>query len=211
MKQTYVQFTAGRGPVECAAACYVISRKFADEMQKMKIVPTVVDYEDDNEFGFRSIIFKIDKAIDKEIAVIRSKWEGTIKFISTKNSFRPNHKRKNWFIGCNFFEVDETKITFDMNDIKIDLMRSSGPGGQNVNKVESAVRLMHIPTGIIVKCIMTRDQKQNLKIAKEIMQAKLDALNDAKENNVKNLFWISHDSLERGEEVMTIKGEIKIY
>ena len=208
MKQTYVQFTAGRGPVECAAACYVISRKFADEIQKIKLVPTVVDYESDDEFGFRSIIFKIDKATRKEIDAIRSKWEGTIKFISIKNSFRPNHKRKNWFIGCNFFDVDDTKITFDMNDIKIDLMRSSGPGGQNVNKVESSVRLTHIPTGIIVKCIMTRDQKQNLKVAKEIMQAKLDSLNNTKEANIKNLFWMSHDSLERGGEVMTIKGEI---
>ena len=208
MKQTYVQFTAGRGPVECAAACYVISRKFADEIQKIKLVPTVVDYESDDEFGFRSIIFKIDKITNKEIDAIRSKWEGTIKFISIKNSFRPNHKRKNWFIGCNFFDVDDTKITFDMNDIKIDLMRSSGPGGQNVNKVESGVRLTHIPTGIIVKCIMTRDQKRNLKVAKEIMQAKLDLLNDAKETNIKNLFWMSHDSLERGGEVMTIKGEI---
>ena len=208
MKQTYVQFTAGRGPVECAAACYVISRKFADEILKINLVPTVVDYESDDEFGFRSIIFKIDKTTTKEIDVIRSKWEGTIKFISIKNSFRPNHKRKNWFIGCNFFNVDDTKITFDMNDIKIDLMRSSGPGGQNVNKVESGVRLMHIPTGIIVKCIMTRDQKQNLKVAKEIMQAKLDLLNNTKEANIKNLFWMSHDSLERGGEVMTIKGEI---
>lgn len=208
MKQTYVQFTAGRGPVECAAACYVISRKFVDEIQKIKFAPTVVDYESDNEFGFRSIIFKIDKITSKEIDAIRSKWEGTIKFISIKNSFRPNHKRKNWFIGCNFFDVDDTKITFDMNDIKIDLMRSSGPGGQNVNKVESGVRLTHIPTGIIVKCIMTRDQKQNLKVAKEIMQAKLDLLNNTKEANIKNLFWMSHDSLERGGEVMTIKGEI---
>ena len=209
MKQTYVQFTAGRGPVECAAACYVISRKFADEIQKkIKLVPTVVDYESDDEFGFRSIIFKIDKITNKEIDTIRSKWEGTIKFISVKNSFRPNHKRKNWFIGCNFFDVDDTKITFDMNDIKIDLMRSSGPGGQNVNKVESGVRLTHIPTGIIVKCIMTSDQKQNFKVAKEIMQAKLDSLNNAKEANIKNLFWLSHDSLERGGEIMTIKGEI---
>lgn len=208
MNQTYVQFTAGRGPVECAAACYVISRKFADEIQKIKLVPTVVDYESDDEFGFRSIIFKIGKITNKEIDIIRSKWEGTIKFISVKNSFRPNHKRKNWFIGCNFFDVDDTKITFDMNDIKIDLMRSSGPGGQNVNKVESGVRLTHIPTGIIVKCIMTRDQKQNLKVAKEIMQAKLDLMNNTKEANIKNLFWMSHDSLERGGEVMTIKGEI---
>lgn len=208
MKQTYVQFTAGRGPVECAAACYVISRKFVDEILKINLVPIVVDYEFDDEFGYRSIIFKIDKATDKEIDVIRSKWEGTIKFISTKNSFRPNHKRKNWFVGCNFFEVDDTKITFNMNDIKIELMRSSGPGGQNVNKVESGVRLTHIPTGITVKCTMSRDQKQNLKVAKEIMQAKLDSLNNAKEANIKNLFWLSHDSLERGGEIMAIKGEI---
>ena len=208
MNQIYVQFTAGRGPVECAAACYIISRKFINEVNDMKIIPSVVDYEDDDEFGFRSIIIKIDKASDEQIATIRAKWEGTIKYISTKNSFRPNHKRKNWFVGCNFFEVDDTKITFDMNDIKIDLMRSSGPGGQNVNKVESGVRLTHIPTGIIVKCTLSREQKQNLKIAKEIMQAKLDTINNTKESNIKNQFWLSHDSLERGREVMTIKGEL---
>ena len=55
---------------------------------------------------------------------------------------------------------------------------------------------------------MSRDQKQNLKVAKEIMQAKLDSLNNAKEANIKNLFWLPHDSLERGGEIMTIKGEI---
>jgi len=208
MKQIYVQFTAGRGPVECAAACYKISRKFIDEVNDMKIIPSIVDCEDDDEFGFRSIIIKIDKASDEQIATIRAKWEGTIKYISTKNSFRPNHKRKNWFVGCNFFEVDDTKITFDMNDIKVDLMRSSGPGGQNVNKVESGVRLTHIPTGIIVKCTLSREQKQNLKVAKEIMQAKLDTINNTKESNIKNQFWLSHDSLERGREIMTIKGEL---
>lgn len=204
-----MQFTAGRGPVECAAACYIISKRFMIYLQSIKVGYIVVDFEEDNDSGFRSIVIKLAPTTPEEIInKLKSEWEGTIKFVSLKNSFRPNHKRKNWFVGCNFFEVDDTKIEFDMKDIKAESMRSRGPGGQNVNKVESGVRLTHIPTGIIVKCMISRDQHHNMKLAKELMQAKLNALNEAKINKDKNMFWLSHDSLERGGEVMTIRGEI---
>ncbi len=205
MKQTYVQFTAGRGPVECAVACEKIISIFTKTLDKDKINYRMVDIEEDNDSGYRSIVFKI---VDDNLDDLKKAWNGTIKFISTKNSFRPSHKRKNWFVGCNFFELSDDKITFDMRDVKVDYMRSSGPGGQNVNKVESGVRLTHLPTGINVKCTVSRDQQQNLKLAKELMQAKLNALNNLKEANKKNAFWLSHDSLERGGEIMIIKGEL---
>ena len=208
MIQTYVQFTAGRGPVECAAACEQIIRKFVKELNSLDVKFDFVDYEEDDEYGYRSAIIKFNNTPIDIILNLKSKWEGTIKFIATKNNFRPNHKRKNWFVGCNFFDVDDSKITLDMKDVKIDLLRASGPGGQNVNKVETGVRLTHIPTGIIVKCIASRDQRQNFKLAKEILQAKINVINEEKNSNIKNLFWLSHDSLERGGEIMTIKGEI---
>lgn len=209
MKQIYMQFTAGRGPVECAAACHIIAKRFMIYLQSIKVGYIVVDFEEDNDSGFRSIVIKLAPTTSEEIInKLKSEWEGTIKFVSLKNSFRPNHKRKNWFVGCNFFEVDDTKIEFNMKDIKAESMRSRGPGGQNVNKVESGVRLTHIPTGIIVKCMISRDQHHNMKLAKELMQAKLNAINEAKIDKDKNMFWLSHDSLERGGEVMAIRGEI---
>ena len=209
MTQTFIQFTAGRGPVECAAACYIIARRFIKYLQSIKVEHIVVDFEEDNNSGYRSIVLKLAQTTSKEIVnKLKSEWEGTIKFISLKNSFRPNHKRKNWFVGCNFFDVDDTKIEFDMKYIKAESMRSRGPGGQNVNKVESGIRLTHIPTGIIVKCMVSRDQRHNMKLAKELMQAKLNAINEARTNKDKNMFWLSHDSLERGGEIMAIKDEI---
>lgn len=208
MKQTYIQFTAGRGPVECAAACYKVVKKFFNELEELKLKARIVDCEEDDVYGYRSVVIQLIDTNESIINNLKSKWEGSIQFISTHNSFRPNHKRKNWFIGCNFFDIDDSKIELNMNDVKIYSMRSSGPGGQNVNKVESGVQLTHIPTGIIVKCTATRDQKQNLKIAKEILQSKINSLNDAQVSKNKNMFWMNHDSLERGNPVMVIKGEI---
>lgn len=68
---------------------------------------------------------------------------------------------------------DDLEIKINPDDLRIDTMRSSGPGGQNVNKLESAVRIVHTPTGISVKCEEQRTQVQNKKIAMQKLYAKL--------------------------------------
>ena len=86
--------------------------------------------------------------------------EGTVQWIC-QSLIRPHHKRKNWFI-CVSILKDE--ITIDNNqDIKYEVFRSSGKGGQNVNKVSTAIRAIHIPTGLSVVCMDQRNQPQNKK------------------------------------------------
>lgn len=75
-------------------------------------------------------------------------------------------------------EVDEVEVKIDMNDIKIDVMRASGAGGQSVNRTESAVRLHHIPTGILVHCQEGKSQTANKEKAFKILGAKLQMLED---------------------------------
>ena len=68
-----------------------------------------------------------------------------------KSPYRPGHKRKNWFVDVSIIpEVDMVDETITPDKIKIEKFHASGPGGQNVNKVETGVRVTHIPTGITV-------------------------------------------------------------
>ena len=115
------------------------------------------------------------------------------------------HKRKNWFVGV--FEIeDQEKIELNERDINYQAIRSSGPGGQHVNKVSSAVRATHVPTGIQVAVTDTRSQHQNKKLAKQrlaekVVQQNLDQLKDSIKDQ-----WNNHQSLERGNPVKVFSG-----
>lgn len=205
-KTTYIQFTAGVGPTECALACEKVVRHFANtyiDTYYFKLVSAEENYNG----GYRSAVIEIPDLTDEEVISLKAKWEGTVKYISTKNSIRPNHKRKNWFVGVNVFESVET-IDIDKKDLKWETMRASGPGGQHINRTESAVRVTHIPTGVSVHCDLDRSQKQNKDTALKLLMAKINVLNNTKIEEHKNLIWMNHKTLERGNEIMTLKGEL---
>ena len=136
-----------------------------------------------------------------------SEWQGTILWRSTRNPFRPGHKRCNWFVGVNFF--DELELPhIDDADIDYQTCRSGGKGGQNVNKVESAVRALHIPTGLSVKCSDERSQSLNRALARQRLLLKLRQLNDNALADSKSRQWSNHDSLERGNPVKKFSGPL---
>ena len=142
----YIQITAGRGPVECARVVTLVAREL------LKIIPPLqlTDCEPHNQVDgcFMSITFATEDVIPPSII---KGWQGTVLWRSTKNPYRPGHKRSNWFVGVNFFdEVELPQI--EESDIIYETCRSGGKGGQNVNKVETSVRAIHIPTGLSVKC-----------------------------------------------------------
>ena len=198
----YIQITAGRGPVECARAVTLVAREM------LKAIPTLqlADCEPHNKENrcFMSMTFATDQAIPPSIV---EGWGGTILWRSTKNPYRPGHKRSNWFVGVNFFEevelprIEESEITYET-------CRSGGKGGQNVNKVETAVRATHTPTGLSVKCSDERSQSQNKSLAKERLLLKLRQINEKALADSQSLQWSNHDNLERGNPVKKFSGPL---
>lgn len=131
---------------------------------------------------------------------------GTISWIGT-SPFRPLHKRRNWFVGVRPVQIDEQSPDLRERDIRYQTFRASGPGGQHVNKTDSAVRATHVPTGLVAVSQDQRSQFANKKIARLKLAAVLDGRRRAGEVQGKRTVWDQNRELERGNAVRTYEGE----
>ncbi len=202
LEHKIIQITSGRGPAEC---CWVVA-------QVLKIF-----LQETRELGYEYSILHREKGIENgtlQSATVRLKgnhmqhfldqWLGSIEWKGT-SKFRKHHKRKNWFIGM--YEVKQVKVPELLEkDISFKAMRSSGPGGQNVNKVNSAVRATYHPTGDQVVVMDSRSQHQNRKIAiqrlkEKVQQNQLIAMQDFICNQ-----WENHLNVQRGNPIRVFKG-----
>ncbi|MDE5705128.1 peptide chain release factor H [Muribaculum sp.] len=198
----YIQITAGRGPVECARAVTLVAREL------LKAIPTLrlSDCEPHNQATgcYMSMTFNTESPISPAII---NEWQGTVLWRSTRNSYRPGHKRSNWFVGVNFFDEVELPDIAE-SDIVYETCRSGGKGGQNVNKVETSVRAIHTPSGLSVKCSDERSQSQNKSVARERLLLKLHQQNEKSIAESKSRQWSNHDSLERGNPIKKFSGAL---
>ena len=171
-----VQLTAGRGPAECCWVVAKVLKVFLEECKAKGISHEILYREPGQENGTQqSTTIRISGFKTNEFLAT---WLGTIQWIGT-SSFRKYHKRKNWFIGMFQLEVP-SEIKIDMKQIKFQAMRSSGPGGQHVNKVSSAIRATHMPTGIQVVVMESRSQHQNKKLAISRLSEKMQEVHTQK-------------------------------
>ncbi|GGE95720.1 peptide chain release factor [Chishuiella changwenlii] len=198
-----IQITSGRGPAECNFVVTNVFKRFTEACEINNIEYAVIEREIDKDFNLVCSVTLELKG--KQLDVFIKEWLGTILWIG-KSPFRKFHQRKNWFIGC--FELElpkENKI--NSKEIVYQTMRSSGNGGQNVNKVNSAVRATHLPSGISVVSMDSRSQHQNKKIATTRLLLKLQDDNDQKLKNSIQERWINQTSVERGNPIKIYKGD----
>ncbi|WP_372371217.1 peptide chain release factor H [Candidatus Uabimicrobium sp. HlEnr_7] len=200
-----MQVSAGiSAPAEC---CWVVV-KVVEELQKEALsldflVADIHLVPGEHPQTAKSIALFLSSS--KNLTSFIDSWQGTIKWIGT-SPFRPNHKRKNWFIDVHFHAANEN-ILFEKSEIKTDVFRASGPGGQHRNKVETAVRVTHVPTGVVATASEQRSQSMNNKLALVRLKHKIEDVNRQNTQGKKNEMWQQHQALERGNALRVYQGK----
>jgi peptide chain release factor len=204
MERRYIQITSGRGPAECCRVVSKIVEKILKEARQQGIYAEVVEREEGeiNRTLLSAVLFLAGENLDTFV----DSWEGTVQWIA-QSPYRKFHKRKNWFVGVQCLPVFEEN-QWDESELRVQTLKASGPGGQHVNKTESAVRITHIPSGISVTASDERSQLQNKKQAIERLKIKLAAYEQERAMAFVQANWQNHNELERGNPVRVIKAEL---
>ncbi|NVJ58813.1 MAG: peptide chain release factor H [Gammaproteobacteria bacterium] len=209
-----VLLSAAQGPSECCFAVAKISQILIKQAESKGLKVTIVDQlKGERSNTFKSILMGLEGEQSKSFAL---EWCGSIQW-RCQSPFRPHHKRKNWFISSRLIgSIDQYKsITRDSSDdleikkedISFEACRSSGPGGQHVNKTNSAIRAVHLPSGEFVKVDSQRSQHANKKLAVLLLQDKLlHAASQYQQGQRQKRHQLSKQ-VERGGAVKVFEGE----
>lgn len=190
-----IQLSSGQGPAECELA---VSKLYDSLKKEFPDIRMISCHEAKRTDGCTSILFETCQDL--------SQLEGSIQWICV-SPYRPNHKRKNWFVDVSVIpEAKEAVISYREQEIRFERFHCGGKGGQNVNKVETGVRLIHIPTGITVTSTSERSQSANKKDALYKLDLILRQRERERKQKQTNSAWREHTKIVRGNPVRVYEG-----
>lgn len=187
-----LQISSGQGPAECELAVSKLYDALKNEYPDIELLSR----HDGREKGCCSSIMLFT---NEDLSGL----EGSIQWIC-RSPYRPHHKRKNWFVDVSV--IPEVDNICTEQDIRFERFHCGGKGGQNVNKVETGVRLVHIPTGVTVTSTSQRSQFQNRQDALKKLNAILQEKQRSAEADRKNDAWKEHNRIVRGNPVRIYEG-----
>ncbi len=188
----FIEINTGVGGVDACDFSEMLLNMYIKWCEKKRIKYEIIELNRDDVAGIKSAILKVKT----KNAYGLLKNEKGIHRLVRQSPFNSAGKRQTSFTSVDVYPVVDDKINIEINekDLKIDVCRASGAGGQHINKTDSAVRILHIPTGIVVECQEQRSQHQNKEEAMKMLKSKLYQIELRKKEEAKQ-----QNNLEKGD------------
>ena len=194
----WLQLSANTGPAECCLAVSKALARLSADAVASDVTLRIVELLDGPVAGTcSSVLLELD-----DVAFAR-RWSGSLLWVC-QSPYRKEHKRKNWFISGALSTPPQ--LPADSGEIRYEATRASGPGGQHVNKTDSAIRATHVASGVSVKVQTERSQHANKKLAGQLLASKLLALTQSEAGRHKTERHMQHKQGERGNAARVFVG-----